>query len=606
MRYLVSDNKSALFHHQNQQNSPKRSAIPFLILLVLSGAVFAGESEESTDFFTLDEPEESFTLDDDSDPFSLDDSSDPFALDDSSDPFALDDTNETVPVHPGKQACMNCHALRKLPLIDGAILAGSVHADQSCDGCHEAAMPAETNCSLCHRSSNKALLRGAHSQKGERGADVPNCVNCHDSHNVVRTESAAFAEVISERCAVCHEERYDSYMDRFHGKAAKLGMLKAPRCQDCHSPHSPLPQSNPESRVSRDNLVSTCGQCHENANENFTKFDPHPQPDNKDRSPLIYYIKLAMEALIIGVFGFFTIHTILWLQRSAVASLRNEFPNVQPTSARGEQWVRRFSAFDSLMHVIVIISFMLLAMTGLPLLYATEPAAQFLAELLGGQPWMRRIHLVCGAITFGYLFIHLVAVFLRFVNTRDIRLFYGSDSLVPSLQDLRDFSNNLAWFFYQKPYPKLGRWTYWEKFDYWAVFWGVGMIGISGAMLAYPDITARLLPGQVLNVAAVIHGEEALLAVGFIFVFHFFHNHLRPENFPMDTTIFTGRLTLERFKHERSTQYEELVAEGKLEEMLVPPPPRELVITATIFGWLVVSIGLVLIITVFWTMLTSS
>ena len=85
--------------------------------------------------------------------------------------------------------------------------------------------------------------------------------------------------------------------------------------------------------------------------------------------------------------------------------------------------------------------------------------------------------------------------------------------------------------------------TYWEKFDYWAVFWGMAIIGGSGLMLWFPEAFARVLPGWVFNIALLVHGEEALLAVGFIFTIHFFNSHLRPDKFPMDMVIFTGRVT---------------------------------------------------------------
>ena len=86
-----------------------------------------------------------------------------------------------------------------------------------------------------------------------------------------------------------------------------------------------------------------------------------------------------------------------------------------------------------------------------------------------------------------------------------------------------------------------GRWTYWEKFDYFAVFWGVVVIGSTGLMLWFPEFFTRFLPGWLINVATIIHSDEALLAVGFIFTVHFFNTHFRPEKFPMDTVIFTGR-----------------------------------------------------------------
>ena len=82
--------------------------------------------------------------------------------------------------------------------------------------------------------------------------------------------------------------------------------------------------------------------------------------------------------------------------------------------------------------------------------------------------------------------------------------------------------------------PQYGRWTYWEKFDYFAVFWGIAVIGSTGLMLWFPEFFTRLLPGWLINVATIIHSDEALLATGFIFTVHFFNTHLRPEKFPMD------------------------------------------------------------------------
>ena len=113
------------------------------------------------------------------------------------------------------------------------------------------------------------------------------------------------------------------------------------------------------------------------------------------------------------------------------------------------------------------------------------------------------------------------------------------------------------------PRPNFDRFTYWEKFDYWAVFWGMGIIGGSGFILWFPKFWARFLPGDLFNVALLIHGEEALLATVFIFTIHFFNGHLRPEKFPMDTVIFTGVVPLEEVEHERPAEYERLVAEGQ-------------------------------------------
>ena len=112
--------------------------------------------------------------------------------------------------------------------------------------------------------------------------------------------------------------------------------------------------------------------------------------------------------------------------------------------------------------------------------------------------------------------------------------------MLPGKQDLAEFIQSLKWFLRRGPRPAYGRWTYWEKFDYFAVFWGVAIIGATGLLLWFPVVFTRVLPGWVLNVATIIHSDEALLAVGFIFTVHFFNTHFRPEKFPMDTVIFTG------------------------------------------------------------------
>jgi len=154
---------------------------------------------------------------------------------------------------------------------------------------------------------------------------------------------------------------------------------------------------------------------------------------------------------------------------------------------------------------------------------------------------------------------------------------------VPQLQDGIDIWNNFKWFLGMGPRPQFDRWTYWEKFDYWAVFWGMFIIGGSGLLLWFPVFFSNFMPGWMFNIASLVHGEEALLAVGFIFTFHFFNGHLRPDKFPMDVVIFTGRISEHEMKHERAVQFERFAREGRLAGDEAPPPTNE----ARWFGWVV-------------------
>jgi cytochrome b subunit of formate dehydrogenase len=169
-----------------------------------------------------------------------------------------------------------------------------------------------------------------------------------------------------------------------------------------------------------------------------------------------------------------------------------------------------------------------------------------------------------------------------------------------SKRDWREFVATYKWFTGQGPRPAYGRWTYWEKFDYFAVFWGVTMIGVSGFLLWFPEFFTRYFSGKFINVATIIHSDEALLATGFIFTVHFFNTHLRPDKFPMDPVIFTGRVPLEEFKKDRPREYEELKESGELEKYLVEPLPSYVVRGLKIFGWIALSIGLTLILMIIW------
>ena len=176
--------------------------------------------------------------------------------------------------------------------------------------------------------------------------------------------------------------------------------------------------------------------------------------------------------------------------------------------------------------------------------------------------------------------------------------------MVPQPQDFSDFFANIRYFFYLGERPSGDRWTYFEKFDYLAVFWGVMIIGLSGLMLWLPDVFTSFLPGWTLNAAYVVHSDEALLATGFIFVFHFFHTHLRPESFPMDLVIFTGKMSLQRFKAERGLEYQRLVDNNELEDYLVAAPTEAERRRAYFWGSVFLIIGVALAIGIIWALLS--
>jgi cytochrome b subunit of formate dehydrogenase len=179
----------------------------------------------------------------------------------------------------------------------------------------------------------------------------------------------------------------------------------------------------------------------------------------------------------------------------------------------------------------------------------------------------------------------------------------GPDSIVFNRVDLREFWGSVRWFFGRGPRPRYGRYAYWEKFDYFAVFWGMVVIGSTGLLLWFPEFFTNVLPGWTVNVSTIIHSDEALLAVAFIFTVHFFNTHFRLDKFPMDPVIFTGQVPLDELKRDKPREYEELVASGRLEETLVDPYPSKRERLLKLFGFTALAVGLTLIGLIVYSML---
>jgi len=304
-----------------------------------------------------------------------------------------------------------------------------------------------------------------------------------------------------------------------------------------------------------------------------------------------------MEALLFSVFGFFGIHAVLWGVRSLVHTLKHGRPR---RLSPGQPAFVRFEPVHRALHVVVIVSFLGLAFTGLPLKYHDQEWSKTLARVLGGFDSTSVLHRICAAVTIFYFAAHLTwmgrkIVELRARGARWGSLLFGPDSPVPGRRDVVDFIRMVRWFFGLGPKPVFERWTYWEKFDYWAVFWGVAVIGISGLMLWFPNLFTRFLPGQVLNVAKVIHSEEALLATGFVFAIHFFNTHLRADKFPLDLAMLAGLVTEEELREERPELLQRLEREGKLEQYRTVTPSRRALWLTRLGGFVALGIGLALL-----------
>ncbi len=272
---------------------------------------------------------------------------------------------------------------------------------------------------------------------------------------------------------------------------------------------------------------------------------------------------------------------------------------------RPEREFVRFTRLQRTLHACMILSFLSLATTGLTLKFSYTRWAAMVSRFLGGFQVAGFIHRSAAILMFGVFVTHLYSlVKLKKLEYKSWRaLILGPDTMLPTRQDLKQFIATMRWFIGMGPRPQYGRWTYWEKFDYFAVFWGIAVIGSTGLTLWFPTFFTRFIPGSFINVATVIHSDEALLATGFIFTVHFFNTHLRPEKFPMDTTIFTGHMPLAELKRDKPLEYESLVSSGLLEQQMEEPQPEIVVRTIRFLAWIALSIGFSIVIWIIYAML---
>jgi len=481
-------------------------------------------------------------------------------------------------------------------------------------------------CGKCHFGVEDIYNKSIHGQllaKGDpRG---PTCADCHTAHQIEQHNNGHFKSASDQRCGRCHQDRLEHYRETYHGKAMSLGRpnvaSEVAACYDCHGNHDVLPTSNPASHLSSGNIVNTCQKCHPKANVGFTKYLPHANPMDAKNYPGLHLVFLAMTGLLIGVFAFFGAHTAFWLIGSIYLYLHDtkKFREAKVKSENDDEWFTRFVPVERFLHFLIVTSFLLLVITGMPLKFYYTGWAAVVFHVIGGAEVARALHRFGALITFLYFAIHLsVLANSAWRNRGNIRnpetgkielkrffnILFGPDSMIPNLQDWSDFVAHVKWFFGKAEKPQFDRWTYWEKFDYLAVFWGVFAIGLSGLVMWFPEFFCRFLPGWAINVALIIHSDEALLAAGFIFSIHFFNTHFRIEKFPMDTVIFSGRISKTEMMHERKRWYDRLVASGRIDRFRVKDEWESWKNIARSMGYLFFGIGLVLLFLIIYAMLT--
>lgn len=510
-------------------------------------------------------------------------------------------------------SCNDCHGVHDIqPAKEGSSKVNGAHLAETCGKCHSKV--AET---WRQSSHGKAMA------KGEPGA--PSCADCHSAHSIESPHNTHFKLASVQQCGGCHQDKFEHYRETFHGKAIMLARpsqaAEVPACFDCHGHHDVLNHREPASRLSSANIVATCRQCHPGANASFAEYQPHANPLDKKNYPGLHRVFLFMTALLLGVFLFFGTHTLLWFVRSAIAYYRNpeEYRAARAAALADTDWFTRFTPFERFLHILVITSFLTLVLTGMPLKFYYTDWAKVVFKLIGGLDVARFLHRVGALVTFTYFGLHLLSLAIRAWRRRDLvrdpetgkfdrqrlwKVLFSPDSLIPSFNDFRELAAHVRWFFGRGEKPQFDRWTYWERFDYFAVFWGVAIIGTSGLIMWFPEFFTKFVSGWFVNVALIVHSDEALLAAGFIFTIHFFNTHFRLEKFPLDTVIFSGRISKSELMHERRKWYDRLVASGRLDQYRLRDEWPRWKAIVKFFGFSFFGAGVILLLLIIYAMVS--
>ena len=251
----------------------------------------------------------------------------------------------------------------------------------------------------------------------------------------------------------------------------------------------------------------------------------------------------------------------------------------------GQKYFFRFNLDERIQHIILAVSVIVLVLTGMPLKFSQTSWAPYLYSMFGGTKAAPIIHKVFGVILlllFAYHVVRLVMVInqnsiqpLRKegkMSVGNVLKTLAKQPLVPNLKDAHDIRDLFRYLLYMtNEHPAGDRFTWKEKFDYWAPFWGIFIIGLTGLIMWNKELSSHLVSGEVINICLIAHSDEALLAALFLFIWHWYNVHFSTSVFPLGTVFITGYLSEELMIEEHYDHYVKVMKEAGLEHEIKPP-----------------------------------
>lgn len=501
-------------------------------------------------------------------------------------------TQGSYPIESDEVAvCLQCHGgvgfvVRKPSgkvqslYVDGQALAHSVHKDLTCQDCHAGIDRVPHNlkdieppsCATCHSEEAEMYAKSAHQPESAVDLDRPSCLYCHGGNShTVNSPKTYTRETELAICVRCHSneplmkkhgvdtDAVKSYNDSFHGKAVRFGSEKAAICTDCHSAHQVLPKSDLASMVHPAKSPETCGKCHAGSEAKFSQSGVTHLALKVKESPILQAEISFFTILTWGILGLLCLSIILDVRAGVKHQFRRFKANLKEEILSGEKqrdgaeekvylW---FTPFQRFQHWIFASSFILLALTGLPLRFYEDERMAALYNALGGLAMARNLHRIGAAVMMVAGLIHFIYLIWSW---KKIGFSIRRISMLPNKQDWHDMIETFKFYFGKRDtVPTYGRFSFRAKFGYFAVFWGLPIMMLSGLVLWKPVAASKLLPEQGVSIAYLMHADEAILAVAAIFIWHLYTTVFSPLYLPLGRKMFFGTVTHEeaQFEHGR-------------------------------------------------------
>jgi len=472
-----------------------------------------------------------------------------------------DDNIAALPVN-----CRQCHERQTESYgasVHGlAAKAGEV-ASATCQDCHDSheILPPTSplsplhfskqvaTCGQCHEQEAKDVAASVHGRALTEGKlDVPTCTSCHSEHKIEALKNGSSLKISAEVCSKCHAserlntkynmptDRVKTFFDSYHGLAAQYGSTLAANCGSCHGFHKILPSSHPNSTIHKNHLVETCGKCHPGATEHFAQSKVHvdltaAKADGDLGARVNWIVRRIYLWLIFLVIGTMVVHNGLSFLKKVVARYR-----------AAHLTVLRMSLSQRFQHLLLGLSFVVLAVTG----FALKFPDSWVARMLGSnEPFRRWSHRIAGVVMLLICAYHAVYLFATKEGRKLVKDF------LPGMKDVKDAAANARYLTgLSKTKPKFARFGYAEKMEYWAVIWGTIIMGTTGLMIWFKLDVTRFLPRWAVDVALTIHYYEAILACLAILVWHFYHVIFDPDVYPVNWACWNGRVSKEWYEEE--------------------------------------------------------